>query len=514
MAELNWTDAQWQKVNDAVAEAFSKASVASAFLPMYGPLSGSAEIVRNERLIESSPKSPTIRLDADHDAVNLKLVNLTVNVELSNEQVNDETLSNALLAFRRAANILALEEDRVVLSGYGRGLEDEDSKYVANGGGLKPQKGLADLPVRLVFPTIDDQPREMIGAAVVPAVVESIGVLEERSNPGPFACVLGSRLFSYVHTPSDSLVLPADRITPQLKGGPLLRSGMMDANTGVVVSLAGNAIDIVVGTPPSAQFLHRKADAKYLFRVYQRFVLRIRDEAKQPFAGFRLKPDEQKFQAESERWKELTQHGVELSEAKARAVEKKLDSARTAFECPKFSASRSAWSGSMGQARKYDANSTEAAAEEASTARAAAAAKVLGIAGKAIEAVEAAANPQALSKVAGDVVEAWTALSTLRFKSSNLSRALQDVKDAGTAIENAKALEPDKVAAARYAVSRASESAESAAKSVAEHASTTASVDAMLATTPVLLAAVAMRSLAQATSRVLPDPAQAQGQAS
>ena len=31
--------------NDAVNEAFQKASVASAFLPMYGPLAGSAEIV-------------------------------------------------------------------------------------------------------------------------------------------------------------------------------------------------------------------------------------------------------------------------------------------------------------------------------------------------------------------------------------------------------------------------------------------------------------------------------------
>ena len=51
MADLNWTDAQWQKVNHCVTEAFDKASVASAFLPCYGPLQGSTETVRNERLI-------------------------------------------------------------------------------------------------------------------------------------------------------------------------------------------------------------------------------------------------------------------------------------------------------------------------------------------------------------------------------------------------------------------------------------------------------------------------------
>ena len=135
MAELNWSDGQWQKVNDAVNEAFGKASVASAFLPLYGPLAGSTETVRNERLSERQtdpdPLKPrTVTLDVDHDAVNLKLVNLTVKVELSSEQVADETLSNALLAFRRAANILAQEEDRIVFNGFGRG--DPNSPYVAN----------------------------------------------------------------------------------------------------------------------------------------------------------------------------------------------------------------------------------------------------------------------------------------------------------------------------------------------------------------------------------------------
>ncbi len=62
MAELSWTDTQWQKVNDAVTEAFGKSSVASAFLPCYGPLSGSAEIVRNERLIQDVD-TDRIRLD-------------------------------------------------------------------------------------------------------------------------------------------------------------------------------------------------------------------------------------------------------------------------------------------------------------------------------------------------------------------------------------------------------------------------------------------------------------------
>jgi len=288
MSELNWSDAQWQKVRDCVTEAFAKASIASAFIPCYGPLPGSAETVRNERIIQSTSNPRTVKLDADYDGVNLKLVNVTVNVVLSSEQVAEEALSNAMLAFRRAANVLAQEEDRIVFEGFGRGPRGADSVFVVNS--PRPQRGLADLPARLTFPDLTLKKRVTVGQAVVSAVVDAVQRLENNSNPSPFACVLGNELFNRVHDPSRSLVLPSDRITPLLKGGPLLRSGQMDSDTGIVVSLAGNAVDIVVGTPPTVQFLQRTHDAKFLFRVYERFVLRIRDAVQPPVAGFKIAP--------------------------------------------------------------------------------------------------------------------------------------------------------------------------------------------------------------------------------
>src|SRR5262245_51681558 len=286
MSELNWGDAQWQRVKDCVTESFAKASIASAFLPCYGPLPGSAEIVRNERLVQKGADPPTISLDSDYDGVNLKLVNVTVNVELSSEQVAEEALSNATLAFRRAANILAQEEDRLVFEGFGRGFEKGNSKFVKQNTGF--QQGLADLPARRRFSPLDDTVK--IGQAVVSAVVGAISHLEEKFHPAPFACVLGTTLFDKVHEPTRSMVLPADRITPLLKGGPLLRSGQMDENSGIVVSLAGNAVDVVVATPPTVQFLQRNKEAKFLFRVYERFVLRVRDAENPPVAGFRTQP--------------------------------------------------------------------------------------------------------------------------------------------------------------------------------------------------------------------------------
>jgi uncharacterized linocin/CFP29 family protein len=289
MADLNWSDAQWQKVNDAVTEAFGKASVASTFLPMYGPLAGSAEMVRNERLqqdITSTP--PTISLDKDHLGVNLKLVNVTVNVALSSEQVADETLSNAILAFRRAANILAQEQDRVVFEGFRQNPRGIDSRFVTNN--PDPERGLADLRARHTFSSLDVDVtgNRTTGREVVRAVVNAIHRLEDSFNPAPFACVLGNTLFEDVHDPSRALVLPADRITPLLKGGPLLRSGTMDDHAGILVSLSGNAVDLVVGRPPTVQFLQRTIEARFVFRVYERFALRIRDAANPPVAGFRV----------------------------------------------------------------------------------------------------------------------------------------------------------------------------------------------------------------------------------
>ena len=316
MAELNWSDAQWQKVNDTVTEAFQRASVASAFLPMYGPLSGSAEIVRNELVVRNkSTKPPTVSLDANHDGVNLKLVNVTVNVQLSSEQVAEETLSNALLAFRRAANILAQEEDRIVFDGFDRQRPKDERIYIANEGTLEPQNGLADPSARQNFKDLDTRP-DTTGQAIVLAVVNAIGELEGRLHPAPFASVMGNKLFDEAHNPDkSSLVLPADRITPFLKGGPLLRSAKMEPGTGIVVSLAGNAVDIVVGTPPTVQFLQRTTEAKFVFRVYERFVLRIRDKDASPVAGFRITPTVETRVDEARRLEAL---------AKAEAIEPNL----------------------------------------------------------------------------------------------------------------------------------------------------------------------------------------------
>ena len=103
MADINsgpgWSEAQWDKVNGAITEAFEKASVAGAFIPCYGPLPWSAEYVKKEELIENGGvkySSRTTRL--------LKLFNLTIMVESPASRSLTTRCQVRMLAFRRAAN--------------------------------------------------------------------------------------------------------------------------------------------------------------------------------------------------------------------------------------------------------------------------------------------------------------------------------------------------------------------------------------------------------------------------
>lgn len=277
-----WSETQWQTVNNAIAEEFAKASVVSAFLPMYGPLAGSAEAVRKEELSVEGAKIVV------SDDATIKLYNLAVKVELSNQQVADEAVPSAILAFRRAANILARVQDDIVFNGFNPANKvgrQQASKHTPTNEVVtnRPDRlsGLADShdTARVANVIVKN------GPDVVRAVARAIAELEDSSYTSPFACVLGNDVFVAVHTPESNLVLPADRIAPMLNG-PLLRSGQMPSDSGIVVSLAAGAIDVVVASPPRAQFLQTTEDAKQLFRVFLRFALREKDPGNRPVRAF------------------------------------------------------------------------------------------------------------------------------------------------------------------------------------------------------------------------------------
>ena len=270
--QLQWTDEQWQRVRDVVYEEARKARVAGTFLPLYGPLPADRITVPGPVVKAAGGPSP---LEVD-DAGTLRIATLQVKVKLRGAQVADPELESALLAFRRAANQLARIEDAIVMlgqSGTDKGPTAWPLPPASEVRGGQENDGLGRVGTAIAVGSGPDR-----GNHIVTWVSAAIGKLESLAHQGPFACVLGQDSFTAVQTPNPaSLVLPQDRILPFLGGGPLLRSSVLAPDGGFLVALGGAPVDLVVATDTTVGFLQVTEEPGYLFRVYEKIVLRIKE---------------------------------------------------------------------------------------------------------------------------------------------------------------------------------------------------------------------------------------------
>jgi len=261
-----------------------KQRVAASFLPLYGPLPEDQQTVSLQSL-EINPLEPPENPDFLEvgDFQTRRLTVLSVRVALRSSQVAQADLSTALVAFRRAATLIARAEDQLVFNG----------QAAANA----PVVGLpqvfatgGDTFLGLFLTAIGRGQVDRIlapfdGPQLVAAVTRATGALEQAGHLGPFALVLNTELFTTAYDPlPNSLVLPADRIKPLL-GGPLLRSSLMNLGgpeVGVVVSLSAELLDLVIASEIGVRLIQvtTSASPRHVFRVSERLTLRI----KQPTA--------------------------------------------------------------------------------------------------------------------------------------------------------------------------------------------------------------------------------------
>lgn len=330
--QVPWTDEQWARVNQVIQEEARRARVAATFLPLYGPLPADADFVRAQDVSYATSGTLLAAARADINAAfgrynaalgtgnfvaaaaaqgdiataqavagrrqlsiddrdTIRLATLQVRVPIRNAQMADPEMTSVLAIFRRAANVIARLEDAVVF----RGLAPSPTVP----GGFAPPAGVVGLPGiwqitgaqtasglwTLTHPRrwvkVAPSPASLRGHAIVAAVSDAIGLLEQSGHFGPFAAVLGQGLFLLAQTPDvGSLVMPQDRIIPFLGGGPLLRSSTLDAwngFTGVVVGLGGAPVELVVATDICLQFLQVTAEPVFIFRVCEKIALRIRE---------------------------------------------------------------------------------------------------------------------------------------------------------------------------------------------------------------------------------------------
>jgi uncharacterized linocin/CFP29 family protein len=127
------------------------------------------------------------------------------------------------------------------------------------------------------------------------AIVDAINSLEENGYVAPYVCVFGRKPFQAAYEPiNNGTVLPRDRIEP-LIGRELLHASGIDIlpqnferydlklgegnwqSRGVFLSMADEPIDLALAAEATPEFRQVNVDGNYVFSVYERFALRIKD---------------------------------------------------------------------------------------------------------------------------------------------------------------------------------------------------------------------------------------------
>jgi len=281
VARLPWSDEQWTSIQRVVQEAAGKARVASSFLPLVGPVAPGQASVPSQSLDEpdeTEKEAGRRRLVID-DSATLPFITLSSHVYLTTQQVEDPELASAKQLLARAAGVIGRLEDAVVFRGLPESGQLQDVK-------LPP---IYEIQARRAYPGLfsQDLTKDFIkevtpdgkgyGADLVHQVNEAILTLEGQGRFGPFACVLGHKLFADANASFlGALISARERILPSLEGGPLLRSSVVEPDQGIVVSLAGAPIDLVVASDVHVKFLQVTLEPRYVLRVSERFVLRLK----------------------------------------------------------------------------------------------------------------------------------------------------------------------------------------------------------------------------------------------
>jgi uncharacterized linocin/CFP29 family protein len=335
-AQVGWTEAQWNRVREEVLRAWQRVRVAGSFLPVYGPLPPSTEVVPSE----------IFRSDGTvDDQATAVLLEISLPVMLTRQEIREEDLPSALLQFRRRAAQVGQLEDWYIFNGIypsvelshrGLGAFAQDAEaglpsylpdlpYVRNlvdtgwapvGGGPRP---IADQAMQrrgmrqrnpgalglIEGPRVEQEKalqrrhakngvERLDNNGLMRAIVGAINLLEQRGYVAPYVCVLGRRPFQAAHEPiGHSTVLPRDRLEP-LIGRDLLHASAIDVlpfecdryaqleeqawrSRGVLLSMADEAIDLAIAADAAPEFRQVDKHGRFVFSVLERFALRIKD---------------------------------------------------------------------------------------------------------------------------------------------------------------------------------------------------------------------------------------------
>jgi uncharacterized linocin/CFP29 family protein len=314
--KLPWSKDIWDRIDQAVHDECLRTKIARKFIPLYGPVSPGVLTVPSDS-IRRDGKTTLLVNEGD----TTPLVEILVEFTLTSAQVDREAeLMTAVTLATRAANHLAQAEDILIFQGHaavaqhplfvhnhvqwrsgpsGKGLLNaatrEDKKttqiQMVDVDALQvgqPTSGSSQVPQSKQGPRW--------GVNTFEAVADAYSRLQggeglEQAHYGPYALILRTEPYADTYAPvltnqatmPNTLVITADRIRPLVTAG-FCGTGTLPMLRGLLVSLGGNTMDLVVGMDSTTAFLQEDTQGQFRFRVFERFALRIKD----PSAVMRL----------------------------------------------------------------------------------------------------------------------------------------------------------------------------------------------------------------------------------
>ncbi len=265
--QVEWSDGVWKALDDAVHDEFHRTAVGLKFIPFHGQLDNAMTVPAD--VIDLTKMTVD---EADVTA----LVELGIDFGLTRQQTaSEEQYSTGITLATRAANLLAQAEDLTLFRGE-EALKDPLFKKVQRRTG-SAGAGLLKSATETIA-VKPSQPPKRYGENTFAAVADAYSRLQRLGNYGPYALALRSEIYADTFAPlANTLVMPADRIRPLVSLG-MFGTGALPPATGVLVSVGGNSMDLVVGMEPTTELLQQDAEGFYRFRVFERFALRIKDK--------------------------------------------------------------------------------------------------------------------------------------------------------------------------------------------------------------------------------------------
>jgi len=265
--QVDWSDGVWKALDDAVHDEFHRTAVGLKFIPFHGQLEDATTIPAD--VIDLT------KMTVDETKVTA-LVELGIDFGLTRQQTaSEERYSTGITLATRAANLLAQAEDLVIFLGDDAFKEPlfKIVKHRSGRAGAGLVKGAAE-----TIPVKPPRAPNQYGENTFAAVADAYSRLQQKGHYGPYALALRSEIYADTFAPlAGTLIMPADRIRPLVSLG-MFGTGALPAATGVLVSVGGNSMDLVVGTEPTTELLQQDAQGFYRFRVFERFALRIKDK--------------------------------------------------------------------------------------------------------------------------------------------------------------------------------------------------------------------------------------------